>query len=156
MAAKWLKARQTKYGAYIAVLHSGRPRYSGGGEFSGQSLRQVLRRHQEQAVQPVRPDHQDRQGPEERRPHDLFRRERQLPERARSAGPLLTLSTRLRVDYIDPNKKPTVAKAAGYRQDSAGGGGERSAPRRRQEFDRREITGALIRAPKAANATSAS
>src|ERR1035438_8518174 len=116
MAAKWLKARQTKYGAYIAVytlvvlailaavnflanrydksydatknkqyslsrsespanqvrrlhrgLHSGRPRYSGGGEFSGQSLRQVLRRHQEQAVQPVRPDHQDRQGPEERR-----------------------------------------------------------------------------------------
>jgi len=58
------------------------------------------------------------------------------------------MSTRLRVDYLDPNKKPTLAKAAGFRSDSpviVENGARREGAKSLSE---EEVTGALIRALK--------
>ena len=59
-----------------------------------------------------------------------------------------SLSTRLHVQYIDPNKKPTLAKAAGFRVDSPVV--VENGPRHEgaKSLSEEEITGALIRALK--------
>jgi ABC-type uncharacterized transport system involved in gliding motility auxiliary subunit len=148
MAAKWLKARQTKYGAYIAVYTlvvlailaavnflanrydksydaTKNKQYS----LSGQTIKIV-----KDLKSDVRMIYFGESG--------SFPNARDLLDRYSA------LSTRLRVDYIDPNKKPTVAKAAGYRQDSPVV--VENGPRHEgaKSLTEEEVTGALIRALK--------
>ena len=148
MAAKWLKARQTKYGAYIAVYTlvvlailaavnflanrydksydaTKNKQYS----LSGQTIKIV-----KDLKSDVRMIYFGESG--------SFPNARDLLDRYSS------LSTRMHVQYIDPNKKPTLAKAAGFRADSPVV--VENGPRHEgaKSLTEEEVTGALIRALK--------
>lgn len=78
---------------------------------------------------------------------DSFQRARDLLDRYD------TLSTKLSVDYIDPDKKPQLAKAAGIR--NYGAITIDAGPRREEakSLTEEEVTGALIRALKGGDRT---
>ena len=58
MNTNWLKARQTKYTAYAAVYILVVLAVLGAVNFLANRYNKTLRFHRQQAVQPVRPDHQ--------------------------------------------------------------------------------------------------
>ena len=149
MAAKWLKTRQTKYSAYIAVYILVILAILAAVNFLANRYDKSYDSHHEQAVQPLRPDHQGRQGPEARHPLTYFGDERQLPERARPAGPLLGRFRRsCTSEYIDPEKKPQLAKAAGFRPDSPVVVQNGARNEGAKSLTEEEVTGALIRSLK--------
>jgi ABC-type uncharacterized transport system involved in gliding motility auxiliary subunit len=148
MAFKWLKARQTKYGAYatvytlviiaiLAAVNFLANRYDKSYDatknkqysLSDQTLKIV-----KDLKTPVTLTYFGRT--------DEFPQARDLLERYASQSP------RLHVNYVDPVKKPTLAKADGFRADSPvvvqNGARQEGAKSLTEE----EVTGALIRALK--------
>ena len=110
---QWLKARQTKYAAYATVYILVILAHRLGGECSGQPLQQVLRLHLEQALQPFRPDRQDREGAEAGRHHHLFRPDHAASQTGKDLlDRYANLSPKVHVDYVDPDKNPQLARAA--------------------------------------------
>ena len=92
-------------------LYPGDRRGAGGGQLPGQPLRQILRFHCQQAVQPLRPDHQGGEGPEERRQASTTSTTPRASRRRATCWTATRLSPKLHVDYIDPVKKPQQAQS---------------------------------------------
>ena len=153
MALAWLKARQTKYsafaGLYIAavlgllvILNVFADRYDK--SYDSTSNKQFSL--SDQTIKVVKGFKSDVQftyfGPQ-----DEFRVARDTLDRYSS------LSPKLHVSYVDPDRKPQVAKAAGFRSDSPviiDTGLRREGAKSLTE---EEITGALIRALKTGERT---
>ena len=148
MAAKWLKTRQTKYGAYIAVyilvviailaaVNFLANRY----DKSYDATKNKQYSLSDQTIKIVKDLKND--------VHMIYFGESgSFPNARDLLDRYASLSTRLRVEYIDPNKKPTQAKAAGFRSDSPVV--VENGPRHEgaKSLSEEEITGALIRALK--------
>lgn len=148
MAAKWLKARQTKYGAYItvyilvvlAVLAAVNflvQRY----DKSYDATKNKQYSLSDQTIKIVKGLKNDVRM-------NYFGESGSFPNARDLLDRYSSLSTRLHVQYIDPNKKPTLAKAAGFRVDSPVV--VENGPRHEgaKSLSEEEITGALIRALK--------
>ena len=148
MAANWLKARQTKYGAYVAVYVLVVLAILGAVNFlanrydkSYDSTKNKQYSLSDQTIKIVK-DLKNNVRMVYFGDTGSFPSARDLLERYSS------LSTKLLVEYIDPNKKPTLAKAAGFRPDSPVV--VESGPRHEgaKSLTEEEVTGALIRALK--------
>ena len=153
MAPAWLKARQTQYTAYasvyilvvlavLAAVNFLANRY----DKSYDSTTNKQFSLSDQTVKVVKGLKRDVQlnyfGPQ-----NEFRTARDTLDRYSS------LSPRLHVTYIDPERKPQVAKAAGFRSDSAvivDSGTRRESAKSLSE---EELTGALIRSLKSEERT---
>ena len=119
MADNWLKARQTKYTAYAAVLHPGDPGRAGAVNFlanrydkSYDSTTNKQFSLSDQTIKVVK-------GLK----HDVkltyFGETSQLPAAPATCWTATPRSRpSCRSSYIDPVKKPQMAKAAGFRSDS--------------------------------------
>ncbi|MGA2037933.1 MAG: GldG family protein [Bryobacteraceae bacterium] len=148
MAAKWLKTRQTKYGAYIAVytlvvvailvaLNFLANRY----DQSYDSTKNKQYSLSDQTIRIVKDLKSD--------VHVIYFGESgSFPNARDLLDRYSSLSTRLHVQYIDPNKKPTLAKAAGFRQDSPVVVENGARHEGAKSLTEEEVTGALIRALK--------
>ncbi len=148
MAAKWLKARQTRYSAYVTVyilvvlailvgLNFLANRYDRSYDTTKNkqfSLSDQTDKIVKELKNDVRLIYFGDTG--------TFPNARDLLDRYSS------LSTKLHVEYIDPTKKPTLAKAVGFRSDSPVL--IENGPRREgaKSLTEEEVTGALIRALK--------
>ncbi len=148
MAPAWLKARQTQYAAYasvyilivlavLAAVNFLANRY----DKSYDSTTNKQFSLSDQTIKVVKGLKSDVQlnyfGPQ-----NEFRMARDTLDRYSS------LSPKLRVTYIDPERKPQIAKAAGYRSDSTvivDAGARRESAKSLSE---EELTGALIRSLK--------
>src|SRR5437879_3863242 len=148
MALAWLKARQTQYTAYasvyilvvlavLAAVNFLANRY----DKSYDSTTNKQFSLSDQTIKVVKGLKRDVQfnyfGPQ-----NEFRTARDTLDRYSS------LSPKLHVTYIDPERKPQVAKAAGYRSDSTvivDSGTRRESAKSLSE---EELTGALIRSLK--------
>jgi ABC-type uncharacterized transport system involved in gliding motility auxiliary subunit len=148
MAANWLKARQTKYGAYVAVYILVVLAILGAVNFlanrydkSYDSTKNKQYSLSDQTIKIVK-DLKNNVRMVYFGDTGSFPNARDLLDRYSS------LSTKLLVEYIDPNKKPTLAKAAGFRPDSQVV--VESGPRHEgaKSLTEEEVTGALIRALK--------
>ncbi len=153
MAFAWLKTRQTKYsafaGLYIAavlgllvILNVFADRYDK--SYDSTSNKQFSL--SEQTIKFVNGLKSDVQftyfGPQ-----DEFRVARDTLDRYSS------LSPKVHVSYVDPDRKPQVAKAAGYRSDSPVIIESKSRREGAKSLTEEEITGALIRAMKTGERT---
>jgi ABC-type uncharacterized transport system involved in gliding motility auxiliary subunit len=150
MAAKWIKTRQTKFAAFsgiyivvtlavLVVLNVLANRYDKFFDFTKNKQFSLS----EQTIKIVKGLKQDITltyfGHE-----DSFRSSRDLLDRYSD------LSPRVHVRYMDPDKKPQPARAAGYRSDSpvmVDSGARREGAKSVTE---EEVTGALIRSLKTA------
>ncbi len=148
MAAKWLKTRQTKWGAYvtvyilvvIAILAAVNflvNRY----DKSYDATKNKQYSLSEQTIKIV-------EGLKNNIRLIYFGDSGSFPNARDLLDRYSSLSPKLSVEYIDPNKKPTLAKAAGFRQDSPVI--VENGPRHEgaKSLTEEEITGALIRALK--------
>ena len=123
MAANWMRARQTKYGTYAAVyiiviiavlaaVNFLANRY----DKSYDSTKNKQFSLSDQTIKVVKGLKNDVKliyfGQT-----DSFPQAKDLLERYSAVSP------KLKVDYVDPVKKPSVAKADGFRSDSPSGGG---------------------------------
>ncbi len=154
MRTDWLKTRQTKYGAYmaayiiviIAVLAAvnflanrydksydatANKQYS----LSDQTIKVV-----KNLKNPVTITYFDEQS--------RFPQARDLLERYSS------LSPKLKVEYVDPVKKPQLAKSAGYRRDVTLLVDSGTKKEEAKSLSEEEITGALIRSLKTGERTA--
>lgn len=148
MAVPWLKARQTQYTAYAALyivvvlaalsgLNVLANRYDKSYDATSNKKFSLS----DQTYRVVKGLKQDVQftyfGPQEE-----FRSARDVLDQ------YSTLSPKVHVNYIDPERKPQAARAAGFRSDSpvlVESGSRREGAKRLEE---EEITGALIRSLK--------
>jgi ABC-type uncharacterized transport system involved in gliding motility auxiliary subunit len=148
MAANWLKTRQTKYTAYVfvyilvilAVLTAVNflaNRYDKSYD-STKNKQFSLSEQTEKVVKGLKNDVT----------MTYFGETSSFPQAKDLLAQYSDLSPKLSVKYIDPVKKPTVAKAAGYRSDSPVV--VESGPRMEgaKSLSEEEVTGALIRALK--------
>jgi ABC-type uncharacterized transport system involved in gliding motility auxiliary subunit len=148
MAADWMKSRQTRYAAYasvytiviLAVLAAANflaNRYDKSYDstankqfsLSDQTIKQVKNLPRDVQVTYFGPQNE-------------FPAARDVLDRYSS------LSTKLHVTYVDPERKPMVAKAAGYRSDSPVLVDSGVRKEGAKSLTEEEITGALIRAMK--------
>lgn len=154
MKADWMKARQTKYSAYITVYILVILAVLGVANFlanrydkSWDSTANKQFSLSEQTVKAVK-------GLQKNVSVTYFGETTQFPQARDLLGRYASLSPKLKVDYIDPVKKPQLARAAGVRQlgtivvDS----GERKEDAK--SLSEEEITGALIRAVKGGERTA--
>jgi ABC-type uncharacterized transport system involved in gliding motility auxiliary subunit len=148
MIAKWLKAKQTKYAAYVTVYVLVVLGVIGAVNFLAQRHNRSLdttsnKRFSlaDQSVKVVRELKEDVKITYFDRTSN-FQNARDLLDRYDN------LSPKLSVEYIDPDRKPTVARAAGVR--SYGTIFVEAAGRKEEakSVTEEEITGALIRALK--------
>jgi ABC-type uncharacterized transport system involved in gliding motility auxiliary subunit len=148
MAAKWLKARQTKYGAYVVVYTLVVIAILGGVNFLAnrydRSYDATKNKQYSLSDQTLKIVKNLKTGVR----MSYFGETNSFPNARDLLDRYSSLSTKLHVDYIDPNKKPTLAKAAGFRPDSQVV--VESGPRREsaKSVTEEEVTGALIRALK--------
>ena len=148
MKADWIKARQTKYSAYVTVyilviiavlgvINFLANRY----DKSYDSTANKQFSLSDQTVKAVK-------GLKKDVTVTYFGETTQFPQARDLLGRYANLSSKLKVDYIDPVKKPQLARAAGVTQlgtivvDT----GERKEDAK--SLDEQDITGALIRAEK--------
>jgi len=148
MAAKWLKARQTKYGVYIAVytlvvlaILAGVNFLANRYDQSYDATKNKQYSLSDQTIKIVKDLKSDVRM-------IYFGESGSFPNARDLLDRYSSLSTRLHVQYIDPNKKPTLAKAAGFRADSPVV--VENGPRHEgaKSLTEEEVTGALIRALK--------
>jgi len=148
MAAKWLKARQTRYGAYVAVytlviiailvaVNFLANRY----DQSYDSTKNKMFSLSDQTIKLVK-DLKANIRMVYFGDTSSFPNARDLLDRYSS------LSPRLSVQYVDPNKKPSLAKAAGFRPDSPVVVENGARHEGAKSLTEEEVTGALIRALK--------
>ena len=148
MAAKWLKARQTKFGAYVAVYTLVVIGILAAANFLAnrydKSYDATKNKQYSLSAQTIKIVKGLKNGVR----MVYFGESGSFPNARDLLDRYSSLSTRLRVDYIDPNKKPTLAKAAGFRPDSPVV--VENGPRHEgaKSLTEEEITGALIRALK--------
>ena len=148
MAASWLKARPTQYTAYAAVyiivvvavltaINVLSNRY----DKSYDSTANKQFSLSDQTIKVVKGLKQDVQ-------FAYFGPQNEFPSARDVLDRYSSLSPKLRVNYIDPERKPQVAKAAGFRSDASvlvDSGTRREGAKSLSE---EEITGALIRSLK--------
>ena len=148
MAAKWLKTRQTKYGAYIAVytlvviaILAGVNFLANRYDQSYDATKNKQYSLSDQTIKIVKDLKSDVRM-------IYFGESGSFPNARDLLDRYSSLSTRMHVQYIDPNKKPTLAKAAGFRADSPVV--VENGPRHEgaKSLTEEEVTGALIRALK--------
>src|ERR1017187_3940264 len=148
MAAKWLKTRQTRYGAYMAVYILVVIAILGAVNFlanrydkSYDATKNKQYSLSDQTIKIVKGLKSDVRM-------TYFGESRDFPNARDLLDRYASMSTRLHVNYFDPNKKPTLAKAAGFRSDSPVI--VENGPRREgaKSLSEEEVTGALIRALK--------
>ncbi|MGA2273505.1 MAG: GldG family protein [Bryobacteraceae bacterium] len=148
MAAKWLKTRQTKYGAYITVytlvvlaILAGVNFLANRYDQSYDATKNKQYSLSDQTIKIVKGLKSDVRM-------IYFGESGSFPNARDLLDRYSSLSTRLHVQYIDPNKKPTLAKAAGFRSDSPVV--VENGPRQEgaKSLTEEEVTGALIRALK--------
>jgi ABC-type uncharacterized transport system involved in gliding motility auxiliary subunit len=148
MAAKWIKTRQTRYGAYAAVyilvvlaILAGVNFLANRYDKSYDATKNKQYSLSDQTIKIVTGLKNDVRM-------TYFGESRDFPNARDLLDRYASMSTRLRVDYLDPNKKPTLAKAAGFRSDSPVI--VENGPRREgaKSLSEEEVTGALIRALK--------
>jgi ABC-type uncharacterized transport system involved in gliding motility auxiliary subunit len=148
MAVKWLKARQTKYGAYVVVytlvviaILAGVNFLANRYDRSYDATKNKQFSLSDQTVKIVKNLKADVRM-------SYFGETNSFPGARDLLDRYSSLSTKLRVDYIDPNKKPTLAKASGFRADSPVV--VENGPRHEgaKSLTEEEVTGALIRSLK--------
>jgi len=148
MAAKWLKTRQTKYGAYITVytlvvlaILAGVNFLANRYDQSYDATKNKQYSLSDQTIKIVKGLKSDVRM-------IYFGESGSFPNARDLLDRYSSLSTRLHVQYIDPNKKPTLAKAAGFRSDSPVV--VENGPRQEgaKSLTEEEVTDALIRALK--------
>ena len=153
MKTSWMKARQTKYTAYRHRLHPGGHRALGLANWLAnrynKSVDTTANKQfslSDQTIKIVSGLKQDVASPTSTR-RDNFPRAKDLLDRYD------TLSTKLHVDYIDPDKKPQLAKAAGIR--NYGAIIIDAGPRHEEakSLTEEEVTGAIIRTLKGGERT---
>ena len=149
MAAKWIKTRQTKYWSYAGTYILVSWRFSAAVNFLAnrydKSWDSTANKQFSLSDQTIKVVHES----EARRPRDLLR---QPPIASPAARDLLdrysALSPEFHAAYVDPDRNPAKAKAAGYRPDATiliDSGTRKEAAKSLSE---EEITGALIRSLK--------
>jgi ABC-type uncharacterized transport system involved in gliding motility auxiliary subunit len=148
MKADWIKTRQTKYGAYVAVYILVIIAVLGVANFLAnrydKSYDATANKQfslSDQTVKAVK-------GLKKDVTVTYFGETTQFPQARDLLGRYASLSPKLKVDYIDPVKKPQLARAAGVRQEGTivVNAGERKEDAK--SLTEEEITGALIRALK--------
>jgi ABC-type uncharacterized transport system involved in gliding motility auxiliary subunit len=148
MRADWIKARQTKYGAYVAVyilviiavlgvVNFLANRY----DKSYDSTANKQFSLSDQTVKAVK-------GLTKNVSLTYFGETTSFPQARDLLGRYAALSPKLKVDYVDPVKKPQLARAAGVRQEGTivADNGERKEDAK--SLTEEEVTGALIRSVK--------
>ncbi len=153
MAAKWLKTRQTKYSAYITVyilvviailaaVNFLANRY----DQSYDATKNKQYSLSEQTIKIVK-------GLKNNIRLIYFGESGSFPNARDLLDRYSSLSPKLSVEYIDPNKKPTLAKAAGFRPDSPVVVENGARHEGAKSLTEEEVTGALIRALKSGERT---
>ena len=148
MAAKWLKARQTKYGAYVVVYTLVVIAILAGVNFLAnrydQSYDSTKNKQYSLSDQTIKIVRNLKTGVR----MVYFGETNSFPGARDLLDRYSSLSTKLFVEYIDPNKKPAQAKTAGFRADAQVV--VESGPRREgaKSLTEEEVTGALIRSLK--------
>jgi ABC-type uncharacterized transport system involved in gliding motility auxiliary subunit len=148
MKADWIKARQTKYGAYVAVYILVIVAVLGMANFlanrydkSYDSTANKQFSLSDQTVKAVK-------GLKKDVAVSYFGETAQFPQARDLLGRYAGLSPRLKVDYIDPVKKPQLARAAGVRQEGTIVVDTGTRKENAKSLTEEEITGALIRSLK--------
>jgi len=148
MAANWIKARQTKYGAYVAAYILVIIAVLGAVNFlanrydksydSTANKQFSLSDQTKKMVRGLKGDVRI----------TYFDRQEQFPAARNLLEQYSDLSPKVRVQYIDPVKKPQQARAAGFTRDSniLVDSGTRKEPAK--SLSEEEVTGALIRSLK--------
>ena len=148
MKADWIKTRQTKYGAYVAVYILVIIAVLGVANFLAnrydKSYDATANKQfslSDQTVKAVK-------GLKKDVTVTYFGETTQFPQARDLLGRYASLSPKLKVDYIDPVKKPQLARAAGVRQEGTivVNAGERKEDAK--SLTEEEITGALVRSLK--------
>ncbi len=148
MKADWIKARQTKYGAYVTVyvlvivavlgvINFLANRYDKSYDttankqfsLSDQTIKAVKNLKKDVTV-------------------SYFGETTNFPQARDLLGRYASLSPKLKVDYIDPVKKPQLARAAGVRQEGTIVVNSGTRQEDAKSLTEEEITGALIRSVK--------
>jgi gliding motility-associatede transport system auxiliary component len=148
MAANWMKARQTKYSAYMAVYIIVILAVLAGINFLGNRYSKAYDATKnkrftlsDQTIKIV-------QGLKTPVKLVYFGETNSFPEGRNLLDRYSALSSRISVQYVDPVKKPQIAKAEGFRSDSpvvVENGPKREGAKSLTE---EEVTGALIRVMK--------
>jgi ABC-type uncharacterized transport system involved in gliding motility auxiliary subunit len=148
MNASWLKTRQTRYGAYAAVytlvvvavlfaINFLANRYDK--SFDATANKQFSL--SDQTVKVVKNLKDDVSI-------TYFDDATRFPQARDLLGRYANLSPRVKVDYIDPVKKPQLARAAGFRRDTPLLVAHRDKKEEAKSLSEEEITGAIIRSLK--------
>ena len=148
MAANWMKTRQTKYGAYatayvlviIAVLAAANflaNRY----DKSYDATKNKQFSLSDQTVKVVK-------GLKSDVKMTYFGQTDSFPQAKDLLGRYTSESSKVSVTYVDPVKKPSIAKAAGFRSDSPVVIDSGMKKEGAKSLTEEEVTGALIRALK--------
>ena len=154
MNTRWLKKRQTKYAAYattyivvvlavLAAVNFLANRYNK--SFDATSNKQFSLA--DQTVKVVKNLNRDVKI-------TYFDESTRFPQARDLLDRYDTLSTRLTVEYIDPVRKPQVARAAGFRRDSPILVDSGLRKEEAKSLSEEEITGALIRSLKSGERTA--
>ena len=148
MNTNWLKARQTKYGAVRRGLPGRHHRGAGDRQLAGQHAQQVRGHHLEQALQSVRSDEEGGAEPEADVNIKYFDQQKNFGTAKDLLDRYNNLSSKLHVEYIDPDKKPSVAKAMGVKNYGATYILANGKTEEAKSVTEEEVTGALVRALK--------
>jgi ABC-type uncharacterized transport system involved in gliding motility auxiliary subunit len=154
MKADWIKARQTKYGAYIIVYILVIVAVLGVANFLAnrydKSYDATANKQfslSEQTVKAVKGLQKDVKV-------TYFGETTQFPQARDLLGRYASLSPKLKVDYIDPVKKPQLARAAGVRQLGTIVVNTGARQEDAKSLAEQDITGALIRSVKGGERTA--
>lgn len=148
MKADWIKARQTKYSAYVTVYILVIVAVLGVANFlanrydkSYDATANKQYSLSDQTIKAVK-------GLKANVNVTYFGETTQFPQARDLLGRYTTLSPKLKVDYIDPVKKPQLARAAGVRQEGTIVVDTGARKEDAKSLTEEEITGALVRALK--------
>jgi len=154
MKADWIKARQTKYGAYITVYILVILAVLGVANFLAnrydKSYDATANKQfslSDQTVKAVK-------GLQKDVSVTYFGETTQFPQARDLLGRYASLSPKLKVDYVDPVKKPQLARAAGVRQLGTIVVNTGARQEDAKSLAEQDITGALIRAVKGGERTA--
>ena len=148
MAANWMKTRQTKYSAYVAVYIIVILAVLGAVNFLANRYDKTYDSTKNKQFSLSDQTHQSGQGTEERCEDHILRRSGALPGRARPSRPLFRPLPQSARGLHRPGEEAAAGRAAGFRRDSniLVDSGLRKEPAK--SLTEEEVTGALIRSLK--------
>jgi ABC-type uncharacterized transport system involved in gliding motility auxiliary subunit len=148
MAAEWMKSRQTKFGAYAAVYIIVMLGVLGAINFlanrydkSYDATKNKQFSLSDQTIKVVK-------GLKTDVKFTYFGQTDSFPQAKDTLERYASLSPKVHVDYVDPVKKPQIAKAAGFRSDSPVVVSSGTRQEGAKQLSEEEVTGALIRSQK--------